>query len=31
MKKIFSNGLIFFAKKEKNGIFASKFTRINHE
>ena len=31
MKKIFSNGLIFFAKKEKNGIFASKFTPIKHE
>ena len=31
MKKIFSNALYFFAKKEKNGIFASKIYTINHE
>jgi hypothetical protein len=31
MKKIFSNALIFFAKKEKNGIFASKITPNKHE
>lgn len=31
MKKNFSNDLIFFAKKEKNGIFASKITPNKHE